>query len=188
MDIHQYKENAKRTMSRQWHLTELDTELLHGAIGMVTEAQELLVAVNPVEGTALDTVNLMEEVSDLFWYLTIFQRYYTDCDWEDVDLPASCKTLEDYVDVILTSTINVLDGFKKWAYYGKPLSENAVKADLYLTYRCCVGILNLIGYNIDDTRTINIKKLKDRFPDKFTSEDAINRDLDTERKTLEGQA
>jgi NTP pyrophosphatase (non-canonical NTP hydrolase) len=30
-----------------------------------------------------------------------------------------------------------------------------------------------------------IAKLKARFPDKFTSEDAINRDLDTERKILE---
>lgn len=31
----------------------------------------------------------------------------------------------------------------------------------------------------------NITKLKHRYPDKFTSENAINRDLDTERKILE---
>lgn len=34
---------------------------------------------------------------------------------------------------------------------------------------------------------VNIAKLRQRFPEKFTSEDAINRDLDTERKILEGK-
>ena len=32
----------------------------------------------------------------------------------------------------------------------------------------------------------NIEKLRARYPEKFTSEDAINRDLDTEREILEG--
>jgi len=32
----------------------------------------------------------------------------------------------------------------------------------------------------------NINKLKHRYPEKFTSKDAINRDLDTERQILEG--
>ncbi len=33
----------------------------------------------------------------------------------------------------------------------------------------------------------NIAKLKARYPDKFTSENAINRDVETERKILEGK-
>jgi len=32
---------------------------------------------------------------------------------------------------------------------------------------------------------INIEKLKARYPDKFTSDKAINRNLDIERKVLE---
>jgi hypothetical protein len=33
----------------------------------------------------------------------------------------------------------------------------------------------------------NINKLKVRFPDKFSEHSALNRDLETERKTLEGK-
>lgn len=37
----------------------------------------------------------------------------------------------------------------------------------------------------EEAQTININKLKDRYPDKFSSEQALNRDLEKERKTLE---
>jgi hypothetical protein len=183
MDIQTYKEQSARTMSNQWHLTELDTKLLHCAIGMVTEFGELKQASMKLP---LDTVNVMEECGDIFWYLAGFQRYYVDCDWEDVE-PIQVTELRTLVDGGMDSAIEVLDAFKKWAYYGKPLSENHVKGHLYSVYKTCYTILKGIGYNIDDTRSINIQKLKDRFPEKFTTKDAINRDLDTERKTLEGQ-
>jgi NTP pyrophosphatase (non-canonical NTP hydrolase) len=37
----------------------------------------------------------------------------------------------------------------------------------------------------EEAQTININKLKDRYPEKFSSEQALNRDLEKERKTLE---
>jgi len=43
------------------------------------------------------------------------------------------------------------------------------------------------GANWDDILTTNIAKLKKRYPDKFTAEAAINRDLSAERKILEGE-
>jgi len=45
-------------------------------------------------------------------------------------------------------------------------------------------------YNIDikGSFDINISKLKARYGDKFTSERAINRDLEKERKILEGNS
>ena len=47
-----------------------------------------------------------------------------------------------------------------------------------------IGV-DTIGGDWEDILTKNIAKLKARFPDKFTSEDAINRDLDTEREILD---
>ncbi len=41
------------------------------------------------------------------------------------------------------------------------------------------------GVSFEDILTTNIKKLRKRFPDKFTSENAIERDLDVERNTLQ---
>lgn len=183
MEIKEYKSLAERTMSHQWHIKEEDQELLHCAIGMVTEAQELLVATSKVN---IDTVNIMEECADLFWYLSGFQRRYNDIDWEIVTVGAEANTYKQYVDIILESTIEVLDKFKKYAFYGKPIEANDLKSELLLTYGCCSDLLALAGYTVDDARRINIEKLSKRFPEKFNSHDAINRDLDTERKTLEG--
>lgn len=47
-----------------------------------------------------------------------------------------------------------------------------------------IGV-DTIGGDWEDLLTKNIAKLKARFPDKFTSEDAINRDLSTEREILD---
>ena len=47
-------------------------------------------------------------------------------------------------------------------------------------------VLRLLGSSFDQAAQINIDKLKARFPDKFTSENAVNRDLVVEREILEG--
>ncbi len=45
-------------------------------------------------------------------------------------------------------------------------------------------IASALGLDLDDIDAANIKKLKQRYPDKFTEEKAINRDLDAEREAL----
>lgn len=42
-----------------------------------------------------------------------------------------------------------------------------------------------LGADLGDIMATNLKKLKERYPEKFTSEDAEVRDLDAERKILE---
>lgn len=46
-------------------------------------------------------------------------------------------------------------------------------------------LLKAIGSNFEEAMTININKLKKRFPEKFTEEKANNRDLEAERIILE---
>lgn len=65
--------------------------------------------------------------------------------------------------------VNVLEEFGDINWY-QAIAVDALKGDF------------------ETTLNRNIAKLKARFPDKFTNENAINRDLDTERKILEGQA
>lgn len=48
-------------------------------------------------------------------------------------------------------------------------------------------LIDALEADWDDIREKNIAKLKARYPDKFSSESAINRDLKTERKILEGE-
>lgn len=114
-------------MSKQMFL-DLDPKfirLLHGSMGIATEAGELLEALQKVlnrpdqnnNSSNVDMVNLAEEIGDVMWYTAIL------CDTLEIDLGAVMEK--------------------------------------------------------------NIAKLKARYPNKFTEEHAINRDLETERKILE---
>ena len=46
-------------------------------------------------------------------------------------------------------------------------------------------MMDACGGDWGDILENNIEKLKERFPEKFTNEDALNRDLDAERAILE---
>jgi NTP pyrophosphatase (non-canonical NTP hydrolase) len=114
----EYKKLCKRTASGKVHA--IDSDIIHGAAGCVTEAAELMDAVKKAMfyGKPLDHVNILEELGDLQWYIAL--------------------------------------------------------------------IANKLGYSFeDDIWPKNIQKLKIRYPEKFESEQALFRDLDQERESLE---
>src|SRR5688572_11699064 len=117
MDIKTYIRESERTLVQKGK----DLNMLHGAIGIVTEAGELLDAFkrNIYYGKELDKVNVKEEIGDLMWYIAILAR--------EMDF--------DFEDILQT----------------------------------------------------NIDKLKSRYPEKFTEQHALNRDLGKERDILEGK-
>jgi NTP pyrophosphatase (non-canonical NTP hydrolase) len=51
-------------------------QLLHGAMGISTEAGELMDAVKRflIYGKPVDVTNIMEEIGDLFWYMSLIAR------------------------------------------------------------------------------------------------------------------
>ena len=79
MNSNDYIKNALKTESQNFD--EIESRLkskkmlqtLHAAMGVSTEAGELLDAVKKhvYYGKKLDEVNMLEEVGDLFWYLAI---------------------------------------------------------------------------------------------------------------------
>lgn len=55
--------------------SRIDKDLLHAAMGVLTEAGEILEAlVSAMEGKPLDRVNLVEEMGDIEWYMALFYR------------------------------------------------------------------------------------------------------------------
>jgi NTP pyrophosphatase (non-canonical NTP hydrolase) len=54
----------------------VDADLMHGAIGVITEGGELLDAIKKhvYYGKPLDVVNLREEIGDVMWYLALLCR------------------------------------------------------------------------------------------------------------------
>ena len=82
-----------------------------------------------------------------------------------------------------TETGEFADVVKRWVFYGQPLDEITAKEELgdllwYIAMAC-----NALGLQMGDVMEANIAKLKNRFPEKFTEQDAleISRDRQAER-------
>lgn len=79
METKEYIKNAVKTESRDFkaigdRLQSVENQrLLHGGIGLATEAGEFLDALKKhvFYGKELDKVNLREEMGDIFWYCAI---------------------------------------------------------------------------------------------------------------------
>lgn len=91
MDSKEYVKNALKTESQNFdeigaRLQSKELErLLHGGIGLATEAGEFLDSLKKTifYGKELDRVNLREEMGDIFWYCAIIADQL-DVDFADV--------------------------------------------------------------------------------------------------------
>lgn len=86
---------------------------------------------------------------------------------------------------LCTETGELQDAVKKHIIYGKPIDRvNVIEEFSDCLWYIAVG-LDACGSSFEEAFAKNIAKLKARFPDKFTEDQALNRDLDAERKALE---
>lgn len=84
-----------------------------------------------------------------------------------------------------TEAAEIADVYKKCIAYKKPIDYVNIKEELGDLMWYIVNICNMHGWDVRDIMQTNIDKLRARYPEKFTEEHAINRDLETERKILE---
>lgn len=102
---------------------------------------------------------------------------------------SECETpLLDDLHMILgmqTEASEIADVYKKHIAYGKDLDLVNVKEEIGDLMWYIVNLCTLKGWNLEDIMQTNIDKLKARFPEKFTNENALNRDLVKEREILE---
>ena len=112
-------ENVPPLLDQPGQLSQKEMNLLHAALGIGSEAGELMEEVisSILENREVDAVNMKEEVGDLLWYLAVVCR---DC-----------------------------------------------------------------GFTFEQAMETNIEKLAKRYPNKFTTTDAVNRDVEAEREILE---
>ncbi len=194
----------------------------HASLGMQTEVGELFERLlewcaarcgeNGVGAMPeLDTVNVLEEVGDVFWYVAIF------CHEFRIDFPAylgqalararqiekehcSKRLCADALVLRAMLSLNkgvstILDQLKRRLYYSKLNEKGAIT---YVEPKWPVvmesfevglaGLCVLIQYfNLDlhAILTLNIDKLAKRYPEKFDSYLAQNRNLAAERVVLE---
>jgi NTP pyrophosphatase (non-canonical NTP hydrolase) len=88
---------------------------------------------------------------------------------------------------LASETGELADALKKHIIYGKALDEiNLLEEAGDLEWYAAL-MLTAIKKTMEECMEKNIAKLKARYGDKFTQAAALNRDLDAERRALEGR-
>lgn len=85
---------------------------------------------------------------------------------------------------LCTEAGELLDALKKQMFYGKELDVVNVKEEAADCLWYLAILFDELDTTFDEEQQRVIAKLQARFPSKFSQEDALNRDLDTEREIL----
>ena len=187
MNLNDYIKLAVKTESIVDEI-KVNTRLNHGIMGLVTEVGELLEPFMDEENSPwTHIVNIKEEVGDILWYLAIIMDELS-LSYDDlvpfINEESSCNI---YVLNLVVESSRLQDDLKKHIYYGNELDMNLIEKRVNLFVANLIGIAKELEFTLEEVAETNINKLKARYPNKFTSEDALNRDLDTEYKILKGE-
>lgn len=208
MNSKEYVENVLVTEARDFTVVKeriTDTQILrlvHASVGIASEISELFNASDKLTlDKVLDRTNVMEECGDILWYIGIAASALNAVEGI-MDLPEGMRLSthkNDYPDEVVATllsgsgqALSVLSGdlqdllVKKHVFYGKPLNVEAVTTKLRLIHNTVIAVLQTVDFTVEQARERNIAKLKARYGSKFTEAAAQKRDLDTERKILEG--
>ena len=186
MNLEQYLVESERTLIDK--STELN--LRHASLGIRTELGELLdiFKKNLFYGKPIDTINFKEELGDLCWYPAISARIF-NFDPKVYSIVILNHEEDNYKTIIKQLNYN----FISYANILDSCSENILIDQDYINtktkhlFAFIKAVGERFGIKFEDILDTNINKLKARFPEKFTEEKALNRDLITERKILEGE-
>jgi NTP pyrophosphatase (non-canonical NTP hydrolase) len=183
MKLSDYVELACVTESVVDQIEGLESRMLHGLIGLCTESGELLDAMKKhlYYGKELDTVNMLEEIGDLCWYLAII------CDVADIDFAEQIEKAKEFNDtqeerslLSVCAELNAVCGGNLVTYTnsGQP---HVIQPLFYLIDELVIELDGMW----EEICEKNIAKLKARYGEKFDAHKALNRDTDAEREILE---
>lgn len=176
MNLKDYQLQAKRTCPSLGN----DLDIPHMIYGMMSEMSELISACNKE-----DKINIGEELTDLNWYLANY------CTFQQINLEDLIITVpaqnDNYsiIEDLMWWIAELADINKKSIAYNKHYSvetEINILQNLFFWIRDFYSRYELDMYECLDK---NIAKLKQRYPNSFNTFDALNRNLDAERKILE---
>ena len=81
----------------------------------------------------------------------------------------------------------IAKAIKSSLFYGTDLDRDNLKEEVGDALWYLGILLDTIGCSFEEAMAANNRKLRARYPDKFDADRAINRDLEKERKALEGE-
>lgn len=194
MTFLEYVDLAKRTRKDMGSL-QMDT--VHMVLGVSGEIMgEFIDQLKKhfIYGKELDTVNLQEELSDAMWYVA---NMYDILDLEllnDISFPKissmggdnsklipSIKMTRQINDTFYYMCSHIMDDQDSYNEDQKPAYlEKIISIIITMT-----SLANMWGIDLCKGLINNIEKLRVRYPEKYTDEGAIIRNLQEERNKLE---
>ena len=171
--IKNYQKLASRTMAT---LGSVAADGMHMGAGVTTELGEMQLGI-----ANNDLPNIREEHGDCLWYVAnecnIYNMSFVDIVDKGIALYSEARGKFQLHELI--------DLHKREFAYGKPMDVEKLEEQLVILVTGLIEISEVLEFEFEDSLQRNIDKLLARFPNKFTQEDALNRDLEAERKILE---
>lgn len=190
MKINEYRLQTGRTLV---DLESMEKNLTHMSFGVITEVGELVDIYKKeiAYGKAKDIVNVKEEIGDIMWYisntLNFLEMSDEQFDFQQRMLEVAKQLAEeiisrpDFTPLLLLANA---DNFSKSCF---KLNEKQIGAQCLIMIDDLKYMCENLGINFEECLDLNIQKLKVRFPEKFTQEQALERDLTKEREVLDGK-
>lgn len=114
-----------------------------------------------------------------------FSKYSELAKKTRADLPSVWDNNMHMILGMATEVAEIQDVFKSALAYGKPLDTINLQEELGDLMWFIAGFCDINGFDFESILEANIKKLLIRYPNKFSKEDALTRDLEKERRSLE---
>lgn len=170
MILNDYQKLASRTMAF------LDNKAVNGAhmaLGITTELGEM------EKGMLVeDIVNIKEEHGDCNWYIA------NECNIYGLEFSFLYQCALDNHKTMF-ELHELVDLHKKELAYGKEINSDDLVDQLIFLFQYLQFVSSYYGFTYEESLERNIEKLTARYPEKFTSEQALIRDLQKEREILE---
>lgn len=158
--------------------------LLHMVVGVVSEYNEYKDSLRNHLGKKQDFVNTGEELADMLWYIA---NYCTIRDIDFTELFTEKVFLSKADPDVMYWVSSWSDLIKANVFYNKEINRNSEELLIHTIVSWICERFEEYPEELDVKESLekNIEKLKQRFPDKFSEEKALNRDLKKERAILE---
>lgn len=187
MKYSKYVEETRRTWNKKKDVID---NINHAVLGLFDEAGELAKQYksNLAYGTNLDMTNVKEELGDMMYFLV---RLADELQFKNTD------SLNDKLQKIITDkpehegkpsqidmvfSINTRVG---GVYTGLVTNDGPAIVRSIMDLMFNIKIFTVIlDVDLSKIMEANIAKLRKRFPEKFETEDALNRDVESESEAI----
>lgn len=159
----------------------------HAGFGLMTEVGEILDTYKRHQfyKTLLDTKNLIEEVGDVLWYISVgYHSLGKEMPISPSTIPGVVKREEEWGrnKLLAKLTHHVANFFSIIMLYPETWQEEQLDYDLDRIYiYLALYTKQELGVDIEEAAKANLEKLAKRYPEKtFSTERALNRDKENE--------